>query len=432
MDALPWRISVGQSGWARCPYLVEVVGADNVLGQIRAAERIRCWSAIISQGHDALPRRAPARPQRRRQTACLITVKDLDVILEPGDALSFRPSGSTTARCVVCVDGSLSLAASFSCSSTGALGMTLASSWRWDRWYSNTSPPRYRAGVASRAWRVDETIASLARAISRQVEILTLFAHQITKRRPLNGHARSISTFFPAARRRRGNQPVCRVHGDDVADARPPSSAPGTDIATPSSRRRIDGVEVDERDSGQTRTGPGQASAARASSAGPGRADAAEAPRRSWTTRRRRLAVHAPRYAPLDEWRGAPGQRGAAAWRQRRRAASRRARRTNRGSARCGVGRAPQIDGRRAPHACRAGLRRAAAPPRRGRCCWVTSKDDHCDSAAIEAEENGDGRRRPTETFMKMVSAAPAASRSTPEDRRASTPAASALPRLPS
>ena len=42
-----------------------------------------------------------------------------------------------------------------------------------------------------------------------------------------------------------GNQPVCRVHGDDAAVLAPSSGETG--IATPSSRRRVDGVEVDAK-----------------------------------------------------------------------------------------------------------------------------------------------------------------------------------------
>ena len=43
-----------------------------------------------------------------------------------------------------------------------------------------------------------------------------------------------------------GNQPVCRVHGDDAA-VLAPSGCEGPTPQTPSSRRRVDGVEATRR-----------------------------------------------------------------------------------------------------------------------------------------------------------------------------------------
>ena len=86
VDALPRKTSlwVGGSGsTTHCHYDV----ADNILGQCAGAKRVRCWAP---SAHWALHPFPDAHPLARKAQIAIadLPAPDLDVLLEPGDALT--------------------------------------------------------------------------------------------------------------------------------------------------------------------------------------------------------------------------------------------------------------------------------------------------------------------------------------------------------
>ena len=147
VDALPRKTSLwvgGNGSTTQAHYDV----ADNVLGQCLGTKRIRCWAP---SSHWAMAPFPDAHPLARKAQIDIaeMPAPDLDVILEPGDALAIPAFWFH--HCEARRPRPLFFSRRWRHRESGALGddaAVLAPSSG-----EEPAPPRYRAGVASMAWR---------------------------------------------------------------------------------------------------------------------------------------------------------------------------------------------------------------------------------------------------------------------------------------
>ena len=147
VDALPRKTSLwvgGNGSTTQSHYDV----ADNILGQCLGTKRIRCWAP---SSHWAMTPFPDAHPLARKAQIDVEEMPDpdVDVILEPGDALAIPAFWFH--HCEVRRPRPLFLSRRWRHRESGALGddaAVLAPSSG-----EEPAPPRYRAGVASMAWR---------------------------------------------------------------------------------------------------------------------------------------------------------------------------------------------------------------------------------------------------------------------------------------
>ena len=145
VDALPRKTSIwvgGNGSTTQSHYDV----ADNVLGQCLGTKRIRCWAP---SSHWAMAPFPDAHPLARKAQIDIaeMPAPDLDVILEPGDALAIPAFWFH--HCEARRPRPLFFSRRWRHRESGALGddaAVLAPSSG-----EEPAPPRYRAGVASMA-----------------------------------------------------------------------------------------------------------------------------------------------------------------------------------------------------------------------------------------------------------------------------------------